>query len=207
MLKTSHLLSHKLRMTLVQFFNYIHDILFVSREIYQEEIIIRTLLQPKHISSGSMDVAPRKFADYFQPLNGGVSVDRYRYINENKVKKSAKLKFPNESAKYIGFAIFDISIFKESLKEYCSQNKDFKAHIVSSPLDLDNNVILSNPIFVFKKGNIAHADIIYSENEIEVPKTSIRKFSKILAEKSTILLDDDIQNSVWTKGKFSEKLK
>ncbi len=66
---------------------------------------------------------------------------------------------------------------------------------------------MSNPIFIFKRGNLSHSDIIYGENEVEVPQTSMRKFSKILAKKSKILLDDDIQNPIWTKNKFSFELK
>lgn len=154
-----------------------------------------------------MDIVERKFDSYFLPLKGGVSVDRYRYKNENQSKESAKKKFASDTAKYIGFAIFDIQLFEESLKEYCSTNNNFKAYIIASPLDLNESPILSNPIFIFKRGNLSHSDIIYGENEVEVPQTSMRKFSKILAKKSKILLDDDIQNPIWTKNKFSFELK
>ncbi len=111
-------------MTLVKFFNRISDFLFVSRKIHKKEIIIRTLLQPKHISLGCMDIVERKFDSYFLPLKGGVSVDRYRYKNENQSKESAKKKFTSDTAKYIGFAIFDIQLFEECLTQVAANHPE-----------------------------------------------------------------------------------
>lgn len=196
----------KLRMILVKFFSYILDFFIVSRKINKEEIIIRTLLQPKHLSSGSSEFQQKKFDQYFLPLNGGVSVDRYRYQNENKSKQKAKKVFKGEQ-KYIGFAFFDMKIFEESLNEYCMKykNDEFLAEITSSPLNLKMKEIKSKIIFVFQRGNVAHADIVYRyPNYIEVPQTSIRSFSKILAAKSKKVLDKNIEDINWKEGKFSK---
>lgn len=123
-----------------KYFRVLCDYLLISKNINSDEIIIRTLLQPKHISEGSLNIVPRKYDQYFLQLNGGVSVDRYRYQNENQSKIKAKKDFKGNQS-YIGFAVFDLETLQSCLLEYRSKfnNPNFKSIIIPSPLNKKKN--------------------------------------------------------------------
>ena len=194
----------KLKEIFEKFFIRIADFIIISKKINRSEIIIRTLLCPKHVSSNNI-IEDRKLKDFFLPYLGGVSVDRYRYINENKLKIQAKKKFSG-SQRYAGFAIFSTDVFDDSIDEYKTKYPQsiFFTSIYATPLDENENLIKDKVVFRWKTGNLAHADIINYDQEIllETPSTSCRNFSRILASNCIKLLDENPEKKNWTGLRF-----
>lgn len=199
------MLLNKLKGILKKYFRILSDFIYISKKIEEDEIIIRILISPKHYSLDKNEFEDRKLKDFFLQNKGGVSVNRYRFLKENAIKQSA-FKIKGEQ-NYIGFAIFNIKIFKNSILEYRIkfQNENLTPTIISSPLDSNNEIITTSYIFTFQRGNLSHADIVYIENDltIELPCTSIRNFSRILAKNCLKVVDKDLENPKWVGEKFN----
>lgn len=198
-----------MKKTLKKLFEKIKNLILVSRDVEDNEIISRVLICPKHISLNSTEFDHRKFSYFFLQYGGGVSVNRSRYVSESKLKKNSKKIFSKEQ-KYIGFAVFNIDIFKDSYLEYIEKYKDstLATKIEGTPMNKNGEYIKSNYVFTFQRGNVAHADIYYEEfsNRLEEPNTSCRNFSKILAQKSIKLIDQNVHDEKWLQNSFKKEI-
>lgn len=200
------MLLNLLKKTYQNFFeNFILHKKLVSLSINENEIFIRIITSPKHHKEGNSVFAERKEKELFLPYRGGVSMNRYIYISEKKIKNLAKSRTGRE--KYVGFAIFSKQNFDEVLIDYIriSNNNDFHAHIEATPLDINDNIIKDQNVYTTTKGNPSHADIIYNKNpQLEKPNSSIRQFSKKLARKAIKEIDMYPKEEGWLQKKFSD---
>lgn len=187
-------------MILCKFFRKIKDLFFISKSFFKREIIIRILVCPKQISE-SGEIPERKLKDYFIPLNGGVSVNRYRYISEKKSKVRGR-----EFNGYRGFALFTFEMLEDSLSEYLTaypKESDFLVNLKATPLNVNNKIIESKFVHRLRRGNLSHADIIFPKAELETPSIYYRNFSRILAKNSKKVVDEHHYDKNWKMAKFN----
>lgn len=189
------------------YINYLKDLFYISFDLNDDEIFVRILSHPKHFSSDfSLPIQERKLKEFFIPYKGGVSINRNRYITENKIKKRAR-----EFTGYGGFAIFNLKIFYQSIEEYNQKYKGntarFIPSIVASPLNKKGEKLKLKIVLRCFKGNLSHADIIYgSDVALGEPQTTYRNFSRILAQKCIVLKDEFKDFPQWKQHKFNRYL-
>lgn len=175
----------------------------VDREkIENEEILVRTVLS-SHLKKGKI-----KETDLYVDSRGDVSLNRSAFADEIKCKTlGLKIETLTEGRnRYIGFAIFKFTDFKDNIESHQQERPNFDANIVPTPLDENNSLRDPNEIvYVTDKGNPAHADLKYinpdqkpTENS---PNTSMRVFSRELVKRSTIIYDNSDQQN-WSLHTF-----
>jgi hypothetical protein len=162
----------------------------IPRIIDEQEILVRFIFE-KNFKNKKIEITRINDGDVFLDLRG-VSLQREKYCNETKCKKLAK---DNRFQKYIGFAVFRLKHFNKTLEEHKTSRPDFEARLISTPLDI-NLEIISSGIEINTKtlGLPAHADIEYLNPALiddETPKIALRKFSRNLFKKSVLIIDKE----------------
>lgn len=175
----------------------------IPRIIDEQEILVRFIFE-KNFKNKLIDTDRINDGEVFLDFRG-VSLQREKYCNETKCKKLAKL---NLTQKYIGFVIFRLKNFNQTVKEHISNRPDFEARIISTPIDRELKLIPENiKISTATLGMPAHADIEYLNPAIvddETPKTAIRKFSRNLYKKSVLIIDKYPQKLSYSSVRFKE---
>ena len=136
----------------------------------------------------------------------GISLQRSSYTTENECKNFALSIL---SKQYVGFVLFYKSDFTSSVSDYKLERGVFESFIEFTPLDENNQYLINREhISTEDKGNPSHSDIVYINPAIKddeaTPNTSLRLFSKKLMSKCKIIIDDDIENSKFNLGLFSD---
>lgn len=155
-------------------------------EIEEDEIFVR------YLTSRDLRKGKLRYNDVFLDTRYPcVSLQRYRFCNEECCRNFSEDLAP------IAFLIFNNFNFKKTIAE-CS---DLRGVIVYSPMD-ENGQYLSNRNHCnhFTVGNPYHSDILYESGEIqqdyfEVPRTSIREFSKKLFRNSLMKAESNISET------------
>ncbi|WP_431107747.1 hypothetical protein [Winogradskyella poriferorum] len=184
----------------------------IPRKIDSEEILVR-FINDRDFKSKILDAQKFIHKSVLLPHQGGVSLQREKYCNENCCKKISKGFLVNSNKVYVGFLLFIKSDFDKFIEKYKSENRpDFEAEIISTPLDEELKLIgKSENIYTNTKGYPAHADIIYLNPAIrgdESTATAIRSFAKKFSEKLCKIVIDDMPNEKqYLKNSFSSYFK
>lgn len=121
----------------------------------------------------------------------GISLQRKKFTTEKFCKMQAK-SINNKT--YVGFILFRKSDYLDACQQFITQRPTFNSAIEFTPLDENNNYLFDRQsIRTTDNGNPSHSDIIYlnpaiNNDEIK-PNISLRIFSKILFEKSKLIID------------------
>ncbi len=179
----------------------------IQKFISDKEILIRYVFKSdfkrKNVLKDKVN-----FANFLQPYNGGVSLQRESYCNE----KEAKCRVKEISTKvFVGFYIFKKDFFNKIKQDYCAKDRNgFEAEIFATPLDLDQNYLslpINKKIFKELKGNPSHADLVYINlvpKKEETPKTAIRSFVRKFFRESSLIIDKNPEESDVIDYKFIE---
>lgn len=164
----------------------------VSRVISEEEIFIRFLFRG-NLKRSDREAEQKNIADqniFLDTRNLGISLQRFLYCDENENKQRAK----NNTNPYLGFVVFNKQAFNNTIEEIQKLRPEFKAELISSPLDEELNIIAEEiDVYTTTPINPSHADLIYIDPAVDTsdtsPHTSIRVFSKNLFKKSNLIID------------------
>jgi len=174
--------------------------------ISEEEFFIRFVFKSDFKKKLIIENDKINFSRFSLPNKGGVSIQRGFYCDENEAKERAKRISPKD---YVGFYIFKKTHFNNELKLYLVSNKDFQVDIFATPLNV-NNEYIALPIgfdeFEIQDGNPSHSDIIYlnpAPKEGETPKTAIRSFIRKFFNEKHLILDENVDELVFSGYKFS----
>ncbi len=163
--------------------------MLIPRQIDENEILVRFIFETDFKNKIILHDKLNK-GNLFFDSRGGVSLQRYSFCNEDKCKFFA-YKVPNRN--FIGFAIFRKWDFTNQVTVQNQLYPTFKAQIKSSPLDTSMREIPEEiEVTTETQGNPSHADIIYIVPEHvnnETPNTIIRLFSKLLSERTKVIID------------------
>lgn len=178
----------------------------INRNIDDNEILIRIIFSPKHYSRSNKKF---HYNEIFVPYKGGVSLNRYKYSNENLSKKQG-LAMENLNFRYKGVVLFKKKMIFSELENYLSSTnrKNLDIEIRATPLDEKEKIIPEGTkVFTTDKGNPSHADIIYSPEHI--PSSEPRKarafskyFAKALERENLLILDSNPEEKLWSEKEF-----
>lgn len=178
----------------------------IPEHISENEILVHFLYN-RNFPKNTIIATSLISKEIFIPNKGGVSMQRHLFCNENNCKYFAKnYQFQRV---YVGFLLLRKKDFNYVKKEYISNSrKDFEAEIISTPINEKGEYYpKSIDVFTDSLGNPAHSDLIYinpaPEGE-ETPKTAIRSFSRKLAKKCVVTIDQEPQEVLYNSEKFSK---
>lgn len=170
----------------------------IERNIDNNEIIIRHIFETdfkKNVFLIDNIIEKDVFIDTRFPE---VSLLRERYNDrEICIKRGFEIK-PD----FIGYLIFKKSIFEDVVKDFILEgSKDFKAIILSTPLDIYLKVIPLNKIVTTETPiNPGHADLKYLNSGLlfndENPNIAIRRFSRKLFKSCKICFSGNNHNNL-----------
>lgn len=153
-------------------------------EIADDEIFVR------YITLGNLKKGKLRPNDVFLDTRYPcVSLQRYRFCDEDCCKSHSN------DLDIIGFLIFDLTAFKKSFLQSESETSNLLGDIVFSPMNEDNEYYAFRDKCDFETlGNPFHSDILYHlnnsiQNQFEIPRTSIREFSKKLFRNSLLKIE------------------
>lgn len=173
----------------------------IPRIIDEQEILVRFIFE-KHFKNKKIEPNRINDGEIFLDLKG-VSLQRELYCDETKCKTLAKA---NAVQKYIGFVIFRLKNFNYTVHAHKAKRPDFEVELISSPLDVDLNIIPNEiEVTTLTPGMPAHADIKYLNPALmddESPKIAIRKFSRNLYKNSKLIIDEEIEKETFSTCKF-----
>lgn len=100
-----------------------------------------------------------------------------------------------------------MSDYLKACNEFIIQRPLFVSTIEFTPLDIDNNYLTNRDIInTTDSGNPSHSDIIYlnpaMKNDEIKPNISLRIFSKILFEKSKLIIDVNYEDIEYDLNPF-----
>ena len=165
----------------------------IDRNIDDNEIIIRHIFTgdfKKNVFTIGNIIEKDVFLDTRFPE---VSLLRTRYNDkENCIKRGYDIK-PD----FVGYLVFKKSVFEEVVKNLkMKESKDFEAIILSTPLDINFNIIpVENIVTIETPVNPGHADLKYINPGLlfndENPNIAIRRFSRKLFKSCKICFNVD----------------
>lgn len=163
-----------------------------------EELLVRGILHPMFCSNSKNKLKREAFLP--PPERRDVSLLRFLYTDDDFCKQHSKsLTIPNNI--YKGLATFKTVHVYNAVT---AAKAEIEAHVKGTPIDINDNYIVSKPVYVGDPGLPMHADLLYSQALIKgEPNTNHRLIANELLKVALYYPDPSPETIPWTGEKLN----